>query len=170
MAIEDGIPRGSCGLNEFTALHGMTRCGRHAHLAFQLAAHALGEVAAVLLIGAKDFDLLETKQAAQILQVRPGLPSAAEQSEYARLRRGQVLRSNSAEGRDAKLLNDAVRHNRNRLDPLDVEKHHKTAIPIAGRNREYPASFDAGGERVSRHVGGNSQRPDSGAGTATLLR
>src|SRR5262249_33861115 len=110
------------------------------------------------------------EKAAQILEMRTRLPSTAEQPENSRLRGSQIFRADGAQGSNAHFLNDAIGHDRDRLNAFDVEQDDEPTVSVPGSNGQDPPALDPCGERVAGHIGSDSKSPDAGAGTAAFLR
>ena len=98
------------------------------------------------------------------------LPAAAEQSQHTRFCGGQILRPDRAQRRDAQFLNDAVGHDRDRLDSFDIEEDDESAIFVTRRDRQDAAPLHTGRIGVSCHVRGDSQSPNAGPRTTAFLR
>ena len=76
----------------------------------------------------------------------PRLPAAAEESQDFRFCGGKILCADRAQRRDSHFLNDAVGHDRNRLDAFDVEQDNQAAITISRRDRQDPPALHARSE------------------------
>ena len=100
----------------------------------------------MLLVRTEHLDRLKIEKAAQVFEMSARLPSAAEQSQDLRPGRSQILRTDGTQRSDSHFLNDTVRHDRDRLNALDVEQDHETAVSVARSNRQDAPPLDARGK------------------------
>src|SRR5581483_7429775 len=88
--VEDRIPGGRGGLYEIAAFYGFAWRAYRAHLAPQLCRHRARKCAAVVLVRAENFNLIEIVLRREELEMRARLPSAAKQSEHLRFFRRKI--------------------------------------------------------------------------------
>ena len=101
--------------------------------------------------------------------MRARLPTTAEQSQDLRLCGRQVFRAHRTHGGHAHFLNHAVRHDRDRLELLQIEQDHQAAPAAARGDRQYAPPLHAVRIREPGHVGSDAQGPDAAADATALL-